>query len=87
MRLRLVFSSQAEPVAEQTEFEVKLVKFDDKAKIKVIKEVRNILPDLKLAEVRDDHRRRGKKREEEGGTETNCLSVCVCVYVCVCVCR
>ena len=35
----------------QTEFDVKLVKFGEKDKIKVIKEVRNILPDLKLAEV------------------------------------
>ncbi|EGD74891.1 50S ribosomal protein L7/L12 [Salpingoeca rosetta] len=42
----------AEPVEEKTEFEVKLVKFEDKAKIKVIKEVRNILPDLKLAEAK-----------------------------------
>lgn len=37
---------------EKTEFDVKLVSHEDKAKIKVIKEVRNILPDLKLAEVR-----------------------------------
>ncbi|EDQ90103.1 uncharacterized protein MONBRDRAFT_24571 [Monosiga brevicollis MX1] len=41
-----------EPKEEQTEFDIKLVKFDDKAKIKVIKEVRNILPDLKLAEAK-----------------------------------
>ena len=30
----------AEPVAEKTEFDVKLTGFDDKSKIKVIKEVR-----------------------------------------------
>ena len=43
---------QAKPAEEKTEFDVKLVAHEDKAKIKVIKEVRNILPDLKLAEVR-----------------------------------
>eukprot|EP01147_Barroeca_monosierra_P000335 gene335-3702_t len=42
----------AEPEVVQTEFEVKLVGFNDKSKIKVIKEVRNILPNLKLAEAK-----------------------------------
>ena len=37
---------------EKTEFDVKLTKFGEGTKIKVIKEVRNVLPDLKLAEVR-----------------------------------
>jgi hypothetical protein len=40
-----------EPVAEQTEFDVKLTGFDAKAKIKVIKEVRAITQ-LGLKEVR-----------------------------------
>eukprot|EP00049_Salpingoeca_infusionum_P000040 m.36698 g.36698 ORF g.36698 m.36698 type:complete len:183 (+) comp10030_c0_seq1:401-949(+) len=42
----------AEAVEEQTEFEIKLVGFDASSKIKIIKEVRSILPDLKLAEAK-----------------------------------
>jgi len=56
-------------VEEKTEFTVKLTKFDEKSKIKVIKEVRNILPDLKLADVSfwegGEGRKDGERKAEQ----------------------
>ena len=51
---------------EKTEFDVRLTKFDEKAKIKVIKEIRNLMPDLKLAEVRGGLHHRCSKAAVSG---------------------
>jgi large subunit ribosomal protein L7/L12 len=42
----------AAPVQEKTTFDVRLVSFDDKAKIKIIKEARTIVPGLGLKEAK-----------------------------------
>ena len=38
----------------QTEFGVKLIKFDDSKKVKLIKEIKTILTDVNLVQVRND---------------------------------
>ncbi len=44
---------QEEKVAEKTEFNVKLEKFDAAAKAKLIREIKNIIPGINLVEVMD----------------------------------
>ena len=39
------------PKEEQTEFAIKLVKFEDGSKIKLIKEIKSLLPELNLVQV------------------------------------
>eukprot|EP00891_Asterochloris_glomerata_P002618 jgi/Astpho2/2618/Aster-x0110 len=52
--LRLAAAAPAEEKKEeQTEFDVKLDGFDAAAKIKVIKEVRGVLPELGLKEAKE----------------------------------
>ena len=41
-----------EPVVEQTEFTVKLVRFAPESKVKVIKEVKSLIEGLNLVQVR-----------------------------------
>eukprot|EP01134_Creolimax_fragrantissima_P002572 CFRG2572T1 len=43
---------EAEKVVEKTEFTVKLTKFDEKSKVKLIREVKTLLPNLNLVQAK-----------------------------------
>lgn len=47
---------EEEKVAEKTEFNVKLEKFDAAAKAKLIREIKNIIPGINLVEVKQKDR-------------------------------
>ena len=46
------FQEEEAPKEVQTEFGVKLIKFDDAKKVKLIKEIKAVLTDINLVQVR-----------------------------------